>query len=231
MKSQTALIVLLALLLTASQLVAQTEPAEKPSELEARDLAISFVPQYLFNAGLRMDIEKRLQKDGHWLLLGPQIYMDMHGDSEDEVGGIRNDHYNEMVGVGLEVYHKMFVNKEKINPFGAYFSYGATYRFHHIKFDGEDYHEYTEDGLEYVELIITEGTETINRVGINATVGLQTEVSDFMVADFFIGAGLHYSFLNSDITEEREFNRQGIFWDYGYSGTVFVGGLRIGVLL
>ena len=73
---------------------------------------ISFVPQYVINKALRVDYEKNIQNN-HWLLLAPQFYVNENTGNEN-YSDLHNGNYKRLTGFGLDVYHKIYANKNHL---------------------------------------------------------------------------------------------------------------------
>ena len=175
----------------------------------SRNKVMSFVPQYLINNGIRVDYELRIHKN-NWLQLCPQFYLTEKGSNSTS----NSDNYNEVAGVGIFAYHKVYLNKRKL-PFGAYFSYGATYNYFTIKFD------------ETNNNVTTSENTQINKFGGDFLIGYQTIVSERIVLDVYTGIGGRYSNYKYSGTTRPKYN--DTYWDYGYTGNLMHLGFRIGI--
>ena len=98
-----------------------------------------------------------------------------------------------------------------------------TLIFQVITFIMNDWVIFTEEGLEYKKLSYIYNNQKINRLGINCIMGFQPQVYSQFVLDFFWGFAMRYS-LSED---NKPLFGDGMF-SYGYSGMVFLTGLKIG---
>ena len=110
-----------------------------------------------------------------------------------------------MRGVGMGIAQKIFLSKEPVSE-GFYLIYGATYKYFDIDGNNFIWVEYTGgDGLDYQHM----------------------QVIPSLYMDFFVGFGVKYAFHQSPEHVTVKYNR-GIN-DFGYIGTLMVGGIRIGI--
>lgn len=198
MKNVKAFVILMLLIIPA--LKAQTD--------SSRFKVMSFVPQYLINNGIRIDYEVRI-KNNSWIQFCPQFYLTEKGSRYNN-----GDNYNEVAGVGMFAYHKIYLNKSN-SPFGAYFSYGVTYNFFSIDFD------------EITNSITTSENAEINKIGADLLIGFQTTVSQRIVLDIYTGLGGRYSEYKYSGNTKPKYN--DTYWDYGYTGNLMHLGFRIGI--
>jgi len=198
-------------------------PLHFSGQEEAEDyktFGIGIVPQYAISNGTRIDLDFRLNRKGHWLVLAPQFYLN--------VGNSDMWDFEEMVGAGIEVQHKLFFI-DKPEPKGAYLAYGPVFQYFSVKEQGLAAYNFEEGGVEYIgldeELIQTR----ITKFGGNLMVGMQTVISNFLYLDAYIGTGIRLSFDNRTSGLHGYYND---WWgDFGYSGTMIVAGIRFGVSL
>ena len=60
-------------------------------------------------------------------------------------------------------------------------------------------------------------------MGLNFTLGVQVEVLDDVITDFYLGCGIRYSFYDGDY----KYNKSPV--DYGFKGVLLLAGFKIGV--
>ncbi len=205
-----------------TEIFAQSEPAKK--DVEQIKNTISLVPQYAFISGLRIDYERKLKNDDHWLVLAPQMYLNTNGNN-----GF-ND-YDQMTGFGMNVYFKMFLARSRTtnitNGFprtNVYFSVGPTYQHFNISNTGQIPYEVVENGITYIRFETGEVSTIINKYGGNANFGVQFAFGSFLL-DMYGGIGIRYA-LDSEGKLADIYNDNWI--NYGYSGILLDGGLRLG---
>lgn len=179
------------------------------------------VPQYLFINGLRVDMDVPSDNYRTWWVFAPQYYINV-----SEPGGLNDRIFKELHGFGLSVYRKGFLSKNS-NETGVYIMGGIGFQHFNILDDSEHWIDIIENGLTYKRLVNGEYHIYINKILTEAVIGYQKDISSRLYIDIFAGIGLRYSFYDQPSGNERKFNRN--IFDYGYTGTAFVGGIRIGV--
>jgi hypothetical protein len=204
MKSDTIKTSVLAIACFLTFLVAEGQETNQPTRY------ISIVPQYLFNSGLRIDYDYKLSEN-KWLQFCPQIYLGESGT------GISNHGYDELLGAGMMIYYKRFLNETDLNK-GIYLSYGPSYNYFHITFQQET----QQGGSSY-------STAQIHKIGGDIILGLQSCIRDIVMIDVYAGLGLRYCFSHFTDYGTNQFN--DLWIGYGYSGTMLNGGIRIGIKL
>jgi hypothetical protein len=179
------------------------------------------VPQYLFINGLRIDMDVPSDNYRTWWVFAPQFYIKV-----SEPGGINNKNFKQLHGFGLSVYRKVFLSKDNYET-GAYIMGGLGLQHFNILDDSEHWADFIENGLTYKRLVTDDYHIYINKILTEAVIGYQKDISSRLYVDFYAGIGLRYSFYDQPSGNEKKFNRN--IFDYGYTGTAFVGGIRIGV--
>jgi len=180
---------------------------------------IGFVPQYTIQGGFRFDFDQRLSKTSNqWLSISPQVFM---------VSGNRFNHsIKSMVGLGMDIKHKIYLNPANMNPQGYYFQYGGMFQFFSIT-DTRDYlKSYIENEVEYYGVVNGEITTKLYKFGGNFHLGYQWLIGDKLYVDIYTGAGIRISHNNRNNGFDTWFNNSWV--DYGYSGTLLDGGFRVG---
>jgi hypothetical protein len=187
-----------------------------------RKHGIGMVPQYAFINGFRLDFDIRTSKaKPQWLIVAPQVFM----SSENPV--LWN--YDQMWGLGLELQQRHFLKPDVVNPEGVYFGFGPMFQFFSIEDERLYSKTVVENGNTYTEVIYGPVTTNVYKAGFTATAGYQVLVYNTLYFDFYVGAGIRLSFDNEPPSGlHRIYNDMWI--DYGYSGTLMTGGLRIGML-
>lgn len=172
----------------------------------------SFMPQYLINNGIRIDIEKQL-KNKHFIQVSPQFYL---SEQNKEDGSNSDDNsFTNLVGGGVNIYHKYFVDDDFLkNP--LYISYGLSYNYFNI-----DYYD------EYLGSLIHANAD-IHKMGVDITVGYQKIIGDVVSLDIFTGLGTRYSVMGTDSESDDRFNSS--YYGYNYTGNLMLLGLKIGLI-
>ena len=183
------------------------------------------VPQYLLIGGVRIDIDKQTGVGNKWLIFSPSIYYNYTENSGSFSIG-RND-YKRLLGAGLEVSRRIFLTKQVKNS-GFYWSFGGGYKYFNLNVS--DYLWETIPGnLVQYHLSSTQKdySISIHSLSMNSIMGFQKEVYEALYIDVFVGFGIKYGIYDQPFGSFKRYNEAG--WDYGYRGTMFVGGIRFGV--
>ena len=195
------------------------QSSDEPVELKN---AVSIVPQYAAISGIRIDYERKIKND-KWLLFAPQLYLNKDG----------NNDYDEMTGLGMNVYYKLFLShSKKKNATGTsrtniYFSAGPTFQHFNLTSIEEIPVEFIQDGATYIKFSSSEITTGINKFGANANFGLQFAFERFIL-DIYAGIGIRYA-VDKDGNLMDFHNNDWL--DYGYSGILLDGGIRFGFFI
>jgi len=173
----------------------------------------SFVPQYLINRGIRVDLEKQIASN-HLLQICPQFYLADKKEGSDFLH--EENSFNYLIGGGLSLYDKIFAFDD-FKKYGLYLSYGATYNFFHI--------EYIDNpGSNPIS-----ATAKIHKVGGDLIIGYQVFIREIVSLDFYTGVGIRYSNMDTNGTDMNRFNTG--YYGYNYTGNIMLLGFRIGVIL
>jgi hypothetical protein len=182
-------------------------------------MGIGFVPQYTISGGMRFDIDRSISKTSNqWLIISPQVFM---------LTGIRYDHdFEELVGVGLDLKHKIYLKPNSMKPLGFYAQYGLMFQYFSITENRQYTESFTENDIEYYEVVEGELNTKLYKYGANFHLGYQWLVGDKVYFDIYTGAGIRISHNNQNEGLDTWYNN---YWvDYGYSGTLLDAGFRIG---
>lgn len=189
---------------------------------------VSYMPQYMLIFGQRMDLDIRLGQSNHWLVFGAHYYLNYAYDSknmdyydyEDETG------YDKLQGYAFNLEHRIYLSNESLLN-NIYFNYGLYYGHFNI-----NYGEYSwgsipyEDDLEALTYDIFDRTTHIDKLGPNIMIGYKQDFIDNFFFDFYAGAGLRYSIISPDDGSQRTYSEH--LFSYGFTGTTFLVGIRIG---
>lgn len=194
------------------------------------DLFVFGVPQYLVTNGIRIDLDIHDKGTQKWWVLSPYFYSDK--SSIDLLNLSSDDYYDaysfdDLIGGGLGINRKIYLSKNYSDR-GIYLGVGGEYKFFQIKGESFTYVEYTgEDGFLYQHMEDIDYRMNINTGSLRTYVGLQSELIPFLFTDIFMGVGLRFSHHNSPQNVTIKYNRG--YFDYGYTGTMFVFGIRFGI--
>ncbi len=183
-----------------------------PQEEKNRETIYSFLPQYLINRGIRIDIDKRLT-GRHYLQICPQFYL---SEKDEDSFLIDKNRFSYLIGGGLNLYHKIYAFEE-FKDYGLYLSYGITYNYFNI--------EYVDDS-EGVEI---SAKGEIHKIGGDLILGYQFFIRRVVSVDIFTGLGTRFSYMDARGADTDRFNTG--YFGYNYTGNIMLLGLRIGVVL
>ncbi len=207
---------------------------DQPYLLTQKKYTVAFQPLQLFSWSLRYDFEIRLGEGHGWLQFGPAVYYSLEEESNHphyyysggdyyytdywSYGNLREP-YSKMRGGGLDVNYKRFVNPAR----SFYVAAGLSYTHFCIKYWGQYWSHYTENGLEYHEYGLDFQDQYINRIGVNTYFGYQIPTRGAFLFDMFIGLAYRHSISDKD---KPAFDENMI--SYGYTGVAFTTGVRVG---
>lgn len=198
----------IAVCLLPATLNAAEPPLNSEEEIFTPSGIISFVPQYFFINGLRLDYDLGINSN-HWLQMAPVFFF---RDSPSD-GALATTRSSNQKGAGLHVYHRYYP-AEGFAAKNIYLAYGPMYHYNNLQYqDSPD----TDHPERYA---------SIHKTGFDILLGFNTLWSDNMTIDLFVGMGLRHSFIHSDAVNPEKFNNSYI--DFGYSGNVLLMGFRIG---
>src|SRR5690554_1770805 len=162
------LLILLSFLFIVSPRLLLSQKRET-NEINQPRKIVSFVPFYLVTNGIRIDLDTKI-KDNHWLQLASQFYLCEHGDN-DPGDYYNNRRFSSLLGAGLHVYYKVYMNKE-FTRFNPYMSYGAIWQYFNLKYNEALFNNEIECYSE------------INKVGGDVIVGFLFVFNNFIVLNF-----------------------------------------------
>ncbi|MCL1821910.1 MAG: hypothetical protein FWG22_03710 [Prolixibacteraceae bacterium] len=192
----------------------------QPEEKEQKTFSVGISPFTAVINGLQVDFDLRL-KNKHWLTLSPQFYM-----NNDKGSGYWWYSYENMYGLGIDLQHRIYL-RERLLPKGFYLSYGPTFKFFSVDAQGYYPEEYTENGSQYIGFKEGMLNTKICKVGGNIIFGYQFVFFDIVYLDLFTGTGIRLSYDNRTSGLHKMYNYD---WpSIGYSGTLLVGGFRVGI--
>jgi hypothetical protein len=213
---------LLAISILPVQIQAQEQTIAGKLPHQEKKYTIATHPLYHFNSGVRFDFEKRIKNTPSWIQLGVAGYFMSNKSNESNWIIISGDELSYLRGIGLELNYKYFVNKKE----SLYFAGGGSYSHYNTKYMGTHLRSYIEDGLVYLAMDYGKIDQKINKLGINTYFGYQIPTPVFLF-DMFVGLGYRHSFRTNDTAQL--FNETMI--SLGYTGVVFITGVRFGVKL
>ena len=215
-----------AICLFAIHIHAQQTPGERYARSQKK-YTFTFQPFQLFNSGLKFDFEVRLGDGPGWLQFSPAVYYATK-DEYDHYDRYYNQNfcfacrepYSKLSGGGLDVNYKHFLNPRRT----FYMAAGVTCTIFYLDYWGDAWNDYTEDGLSYHGYEYGLHTQHINRVGINYYLGYQIPTRRAFMYDMFWGLSYRHSY-----SDKNKLSFNDNMFSYGYSGVVFIAGVRIGI--
>lgn len=188
---------------------------------QAPRIIIMGVPQYIIQHGIRIDLDIPVRNHKGWWVVSPQYYINV-----SNLNNINDNDFNQMHGYGLSLYRKGFLTG-KYPDQGVYIAGGLGYQHFNILTSQNRWAQIEEDGLKYMQIVNDDYHIYINKVLTEVIIGYQKEITSRLYMDIFVGFGLRYSFHDQPSGSDIKFNKN--VFDYGYTGTAFIGGFRIGV--
>ena len=135
--------------------------------------------------------------------------------------------YKNMSGAGIEIQHKIFLGDQQSRR-ATYFAYGPVFNYFSVTDNGLVSRSFVDNGGNFIDLVEKDFNTRIFKLGGNIIMGLQYLVGDYMYIDPYVGVGIRFSYDNQSEGLHDGYNE---WWgDMGYSGTLMVGGIRIGIL-
>ncbi|MDR1524194.1 MAG: hypothetical protein LBS79_02910 [Tannerella sp.] len=179
---------------------------------------LSFEPLYLFNSGMRINLEKQIAPR-NWLginLTGYYLPYDTesgHGTFNSEFESIDG-----LKGIGIGGTYKYYYARK------WFMELGAGYTFFDVRNDGYGFRKFREDGLPFYEYVYTEKHSYFRKVTANFSIGLHSTFHRHFYVEPYAGLGLARSFYDKSYGEKYNATIFGI----GYRGTYPVLGIRLG---
>jgi hypothetical protein len=219
-------VILLSAILFVTSLSAQIQiPENVPEKLphQTKRFTVATQPLYIFNNAIRLDFEMRIKNTPSWIQISPVGYL-LPALNEDntEYWTFSGEELSSLRGGGLELNYKYFFNKKE----SFYVAAGGSYTHYNIGYSDYYMDKYIEDGLVYYMYKYGDMKQQINKWGLNTYIGYQIPTPTFLF-DMFVGLGYRYSHKNNDVGNQFD----GSMISFGYTGAVFLTGVRFGVKL
>ena len=193
---------------------------------------IMAMPQYLIKNGLRFDIDYKVG-DGRWLIISPYLYLVDNSSVYDSSMYVQSVFYQpefvKLTGYGLGLAQRHVLNRQGSVRTSVYMEYGLLCRYYSFEMDDYLWTTYTENNLNFMRRERAEYDIKVTNLGINCQFGLQHEIFDNFLIDVFVGCGMRYSIYDKPEGSSVKFNNS--IFDYGFTGTMVTGGIRLGVAL
>lgn len=201
-------------------LIASNDSISTRNEYQSKGYFISLVPHYLFRSGLRIEFDKSIYGNKHWITIAPSLYyregngLWLFGDSKS---------YS-LSGGGIDIHYRWYQNNNNAeNRF--YLSAGAGYRYTKQEHKGYTWDTYIEDGLTYYRYINGSWFEGNSTFLLKLMVGKQHFPYKFFTFDYYIGPGIKITQHILPAGQQETYEDE--MFSFGYSGIYIVGGIRL----
>jgi hypothetical protein len=190
-------------------------------ELNSNKVWVMGLPQYLFQNGIRLEIDKQLENPHNWITVSPTIYY------KDKPGLFGNRNVKSMSGAGLDLIFRWYpygIRKKG----GMYLAAGGGYRYIAQKNSGSLWETYTENNQTYIRYVDILWNKQIHTGNIRGTFGFQMLPAKNFAIDIYCGFALKMSEVK---TPEGFWHYQDSydFYEFGYTGMMILGGIRFGI--
>ncbi len=208
---------LLAILFLTTGIYNSISAQEKPFRI-----MVMGVPQQMFVQGIRIEVDLAQAKEKHWITFAPQFYY----SKDRDLGILGKSSFDELAGVGVDVFSRHYLS-HSLSASGPYVSWGGGYRFLNLNTSDFLWNRFTENGLVYYRRVPANYDVQVHSSNLRGFFGWQFFFNNHLAMDFYLGFGMRYSLHQRPEGSYIKFNRS--VFDYGYTGTLFVGGIRFGV--
>jgi len=187
----------------------------------------AFVPQSLIYKGLRFEYERHI-KDRNYLTVSPQFFWRENPETDSVI--IQNStYYKSLYGAGLDVLHTINVRESKWIT--SYFSYGAGYNYMAVNQMEYVWYDETLAGVAVLKYGLQDVKQSINSFAGKAIIGFKSySVDTPLYLDVYCGAAIQKSFSSFENGQPATMFTKRM-WEYGYSGTRLLVGLKVGLAL
>ncbi len=210
---------LLLLLFMAGHARAQVKPFK---------YSLAVMPQYLVEKGLRVEGEMPLTGTfGKFhALLGLQYNSGEVPYFNDESTTLRRD---QLKGFGIEALLKQYMGGGHWYPNNYYLAFGPAYHNFTVTYFGEQFVPRIQDGLEVLVAELTDQEMAISRYTLSFLVGGHYAIGSRFFADVHLGLAARYSSVTLPVPNARLYD--DYMTNYAYSGIMFRGGFKLGILI
>jgi len=180
------------------------------------------MPQHLFQNAIRVEIDKKLTREGAWIIFAPTVYY--RGQQGTWISG--NRHMYGIKGGGLDVLYRYYPNGLGRRG-GIYVSAGGGYRFTDREYQGGRWDDYEENGLGYYRYDTSTWHKQTQTVILKGITGYQRIPNKHFVWDIFLGIGVKLS--SDKVPDGLTSHYTDDVYSLGGTGFLMVGGLRMGI--
>lgn len=180
------------------------------------------VPQYLFENGIRIEIDQRIQESQNWITWSPTIYY--RGQPGSWISG--NYDVQSVKGMSLEVLYRWYPAGFGRQG-GVYVSGGGGYRYISQKIKGYQWDDFQQDNLTFYNY----NEDTWNRISqtysLRGIVGYQLVSNQHLGMDLYVGLGAKYSIVDKPEGAMNYFTDN--YNPFSGNGFFITGGFRMGI--
>lgn len=180
------------------------------------------VPQYLFENGIRIEIDRRIQESHNWITWSPTIYY--RGQPGSWISG--NYDVQSLAGMGLEVLYRWYPAGFGYQG-GVYVSGGGGYRYMSQKIKGYQWDDFQQDGLTFYDYNNGIWYRISQTYSLRGIVGYQLVSNKHLGLDLYVGLGAKYSIIDKPEGAMAYFTENHN--PFTGSGFFITGGFRMGI--
>jgi hypothetical protein len=171
-----------ALLLNSEYVSAQA--ADTTQTAHKKSISVTFQPFFLLNNAAKFDVELQAAGKKRGIVFTAEVYSGRLKDTEELIDPDYSE-WDEIAGAGIGISGKYKFKNQRSSP---YVTYGITYRYQEIGYQGQDFYSYEEDGLSYFEYGLIDYKAVVSSALFNTTFGYQKVKDDYMY-DLYFGFG------------------------------------------
>lgn len=206
----------------------------KSSEKKDTSVRVFIVPQFIFSKALRVDIDYKL-KPKKWLQSALYLYGGAYSSNNnhnvvselDRNADLGDD---EVIGIGLSLTKKNFLDVNKSEGMGWYLNYGIFGHLLDFNYETFTWVEFEDNNNTMLEYRVAESRQTTLRYGGLITFGnvFKPYPESDVLFDFYYGLGFNNSnILYDENPNKRSYDRRS--WSPAGKGSWFTIGFRIGI--
>jgi hypothetical protein len=182
---------------------------------------LMWVPQYLFNSGMRFELEKKLSNN-LWIVASPTLY---YKDSPDKWLYGNSNIYGRK-GLSTEAWLKWYPEQQTHQR--NYIIAGGGYTYSQRKRFAERWKSYIEDGLMFYRYDEAYWNSTTHAFALRVAAGRHIINTPHFLLDAYLGLGIRFA----STSRPRGFlynDPEPSTIDQDYSGVIGVVGVRMGI--
>lgn len=199
-----------------------------------KNISVGFTPQYLFQNGLRIDLEKEYGPKRNRIAVRPYYYNGTTFIYENRGATAFNrsinaaDKSDDVSGWGLELMHKFRISRK--DKYGyPYVGVGMGYHNVKLKFNEFDWQPEIEDGLAILRFDLFAQEEKVQRFDALIVIGYRAFLGHHFALDFTLGGVARTSWIESSLENPRDHQRGVLL--YGFEGNTIRFGITLSMML